>query len=71
MLKKTALFLQDGFPKISDDPSNRAFLKYWCNPGIEAIANILGTKLPGQQGDEEEKKNIWEVRRVEIFLKHF
>merc|ERR1712004_699227 len=26
--------------------------------GIEAIANILGTELPGQQEDE---KNIWEV----------
>ena len=33
------------------------------NLGIEAIADILGTELPGragQQGDDEEK-SIWEV----------
>jgi len=32
--------------------------------GIEAIANILGTELPGKGGEEEEdeeKKNIWET----------
>ena len=35
------------------------------NPGIEAIADILGTELPGrgreEEEGEEEKRNIWEV----------
>ena len=32
------------------------------NSGIEAIANILDTELPGRDGEDEEK-NIWEVGR--------
>ena len=33
------------------------------NLGIEAIADILGTELPGRAGQqgENEEKNIWEV----------
>ena len=40
------------------------------NLGIEAIADILGTELPGRAGQqgEDEEKNIWEVRMETKFV---
>ena len=43
------------------------------NLGIEAIADILGTELPGRAGQqgEDEEKNIWEVSmETNLLIQH-